>query len=148
MESEIDDRTEAKVDFATVRSKSSTSAASDAESQGSRIEWKGGGAGGRDGSTVCRGCAKGRGLGTGDRGGSAGRRGSSARSRGRGVRGHDHGSDQDGLVGEKIWSDTGSRVNMAPFTLGVGLSIPLGEGPSDIFMTFFTPQLSSYMADE
>ena len=161
LESEIDDRTEAETDLATVRSNSSTSEGSDAESQGSGVEREGGGAGGRGGSAVGRGSARGRGgsavgrggargrgRGTGDRGGSAGGRGSSARSRGRGVRGHDHGSDQDGPAGENSWSDTGSSVNVEPFTMDVGPTIPLGEDPSDIFMTFFTPQLLEYIVTE
>ena len=117
---------------------------SDAESQCSGVEREGGGAGGRGGSAVGRGNARGRGCGTGDRGGSAGGRGSSARSRGRGVRGHDHGSDQDGPAGENSWSDTGSSVNVEPFTIDVGPTIPL-EDPSDIFMTFFTPQLLEHI---
>ena len=140
LESEIDDRTEAEADLATVRS-------SDAESQCSGVEREGGGAGGRGGSAVGRGDARGRGCGTGDRGGSAGGRGSSARSRGRGVRGHDHGSDQDGPAGENSWSDTGSSVNVEPFTIDVGPTIPL-EDPSDIFMTFFTPQLLEHIVTE
>lgn len=71
---------------------------------------------------------------------------SSRRSRGRG-RSSGH-SGSDGPAREKRWSDRGTSVDVQPFSMNVGPTIPLGGDPTDMFLALFTPQLLDHVVVE